>query len=86
MGGWGWGWGGGGVQFPNCALNCLQHEPSGGLGAIVCKLHATQRAPITCNVNKSKEQQKRTDGYLEINCCDVEPPRTAYILRSLVYA
>ena len=38
------------LQSPHCAANCLQHVRSSGLGAIVCKSRATNRALITCNM------------------------------------
>ena len=39
------------LQSPHCAANCLQHVRSSGPGAIVCKLRATHRALITCNMS-----------------------------------
>ena len=36
---------------PHCAANCLQHVHSSGLGTILCKLRATHRALITCNMS-----------------------------------
>ena len=39
------------LQSPHCAVNCLQHVRSSGLGAIVCKSRATHRALITCNMS-----------------------------------
>ena len=38
------------LQTPHCSTNCLQHVRSSGLGAIVCKSHATHQALITCNM------------------------------------
>ena len=34
----------------HCAANHLQHVPSSGPGAIVCKSHAKHQAHITCNM------------------------------------
>ena len=39
------------LQSPHCAINCLQHVHLCGPGAIVCKLCATHRALITCNMS-----------------------------------
>ena len=39
------------LQSPLCAANCLQHVCLSGLGAIVCKSHATHWALITCNMS-----------------------------------
>ena len=38
-------------QSPHCAANRLQHVRSSGADAIVCKPHATRRAPITRNMS-----------------------------------
>ena len=39
------------LQSPHCIANRLQHVRSSGPGAIVCKLRATHRALITCNMS-----------------------------------
>ena len=40
------------LESPHSAANCLQHVRSSGLGATVCKSHATHRVLITrkCHV------------------------------------
>ena len=39
------------LQPPHCTANRLQHVRSSGPGAIMCNLHATQRALNTCNIS-----------------------------------
>ena len=41
------------LQSPYCAANCLQHVRSSGRGAVMCELHATHRALVTCNVSSA---------------------------------
>ena len=39
------------LQSPHCAVNYLQKAGSSGLGAIVCKSHATHHVLVMCNMS-----------------------------------
>ena len=39
------------LQSPHCALKCLQHARSSGLGAIKCEFHSAHRALVTFNMS-----------------------------------
>ena len=38
------------LQSPHCAVNCLQHAQSSGLGTVVCRSHVTHRALLMWNM------------------------------------
>ena len=59
------------LQSPHSAANCLQHVRSSGLGATVCKSHATHRALITCKCDVTCHLVRRDSSAIKFDRAEI---------------
>ena len=59
------------LQSPHSAVNCLQHAHSSGLGAIMCKSHATHRMLITCKCHLTCHLVRRDSSAIKFDRVEI---------------